>query len=129
MKPVVIGMLAVLLGGCGKSPPVLSGGKPVAYWVRVVQGPDARLRRQAAFKLGNVGPADAAAFPALVEALKDADAGVRREVILALIKFGPAAREVGPALAELRQQDPDERVRTCAARALARIEQANRQTE
>src|SRR5439155_16911918 len=83
---------AALLGGCGKEQPMLAGGKPVSHWVQALQNPDPKVRKQAAFKLGNVGPADPTALPALIEALKDRDAGVRREAILALLKCGPAAR-------------------------------------
>src|SRR6516165_3376545 len=85
---LVLPALVVLVSGCGKAEkPLMAGGKPVGYWVEALRGPDARLRKQAAFKLGNVGPADPSAFPALLGALKDPDARVRCEVILALLKF------------------------------------------
>ena len=84
--------------------------------------PDARVRQTAAQKLGNVGPSDPAAFPALLASLQDGDADVRCTSILALLKFGPKARDAVPALAEIRERDPDARVRDHAAKALARIE-------
>ena len=117
-------LLAVLAGGCGKDRPLLAGGKPVRYWVEALRNSDAKLRKQAAFKLGNVGPSDPSALPALVGALKDGDAGVRREAILALLKCGPEAREAVPQLTELKQHDADGRVRTCAARALKALQDA-----
>jgi HEAT repeat protein len=113
---------AVLLvggaAGCGSAPPTLAGGKPVSHWVQAIRDKDPKVRKEAAAKLGNVGPADPTALPALTAALKDPDAGVRREVIVALVKCGPAAREAVPALTELRQRDPDPQVRAYAARAL-----------
>jgi HEAT repeat protein len=108
---------AVFLLGCGKArPPDL--GKQVERWVQALHDPDARVRKNAILKLGNVGPADAAVLPALREALKDRDAAVRREAILALLKCGPAAGEAVPELAALRQGDRDPRVRDYAARAV-----------
>jgi HEAT repeat protein len=114
-------VLAILVSGCGPAPPSLAGGKPVSYWVQALQSPDAKLRKTAVFKLGNVGPTDPVVFPALLGALKDRDAGVRREAILALMKFGPGAREAVPALAELQQHDRDGQVRAYAAKALRRL--------
>src|SRR5689334_3971309 len=113
--------LLTALVGCGRTPATLAGGKPVSYWLEAVQGPDARLRKTAVFKLGNVGPGDAAVVPALLAALRDRDAGVRREAIVALMKCGPDARGAVPALVELRQHDRDAQVRAYAARALERV--------
>ncbi len=120
---MLMAVLAALLSGCGKGQPVLTGGKPVSYWVQALQDPDANLRKKAAFKLGNVGPIDATVGPALLGALKDADAAVRCEVILALLKLGPGARGAIPALTALWQQDPDARVRSYAGRALEKLGQ------
>jgi HEAT repeat protein len=108
----------VAVAGCGRTPPTLAGGKPVSYWLEAVQGPDSRLRKTAVFRLGNVGPGDAAVMPALLGALRDRDAAVRREAILALMKCGAEARDAVPALTDLRQRDRDAQVRAYAARAL-----------
>jgi HEAT repeat protein len=110
--------------GCGRAAPTLAGGKPVHFWVEALQSPDAATRRHAVSKLGNVGRADAEAFPALLAALKDRDAGVRREAILAVMKCGPDAKEAEPVLAELQQKDRDSQVRSYAGRALASIRDA-----
>jgi HEAT repeat protein len=118
----LVAVAALASGGCGETQPTLAGGKPVAHWVSALQDPDAKLRKTAVFKLGNVGPADAAVLPALLGALKDSDAGVRREAILALMKCGPDARDAIPALSEIRGRDPDPKVREHAARALERID-------
>jgi len=116
-------LLAVfaLAPGCGPAAPTLAGGKPVAHWLRALHDPDPRKRKEAADKLGNVGPADPAAFPALVEALRDPDAGVRGAAILGLVRCGPAAKAAVPALEDLREHDPDPGVRRYAGEALEKV--------
>jgi HEAT repeat protein len=121
---VVIAFLCGWLPGCDQAQPTLSGGKPVEHWVQALNDPDARIRKEAASKLGNAGPASPAVLPSLVAALKDPDAKVRREVILALVKFGPDANEAAPDLAELQKSDRDARVRTYAAEALEKIQKS-----
>jgi HEAT repeat protein len=115
-------VLGVLVAGCGPAAPPLAGGKPVAFWVEALADRDAGLRRQAVLKLGNVGPSDAAVYPALLGALKDPATAVRCEAILALLKFGPGAKEAMPALADLQQHDRDAKVRTYARKALAKLQ-------
>lgn len=121
-RSIRLAILLILgLGGCGKSPPILAGGKPVQYWLDSLHSSDAQLRKKAVFKLGNVGPADARALPALTAALGDRDGSVRAEAILALVKFGPAAREARTMLADMQQRDPDAQVRSYAAKAVDRL--------
>jgi HEAT repeat protein len=126
-QPLLIG-LAILVGvgcvGCGKSPPTLAGGKPVSYWLDALHAPDAKVRKKAAFKLGNVGSADPAALPALTAALADRDAAVRCEVILALLKFGSSARDVVPTLLVMQQRDGNAQVRQYAAKAVAKLRES-----
>jgi HEAT repeat protein len=122
LRLAVVG-LALWAGGCGKARPTTAGGKPVSHWVQALQDPDARLRKKAAQKLGNAGPADPAVVPALAGALKDRDARVRAEAALALMKMGPAAQGAIPALAEAHK-DPDPRVREYAVKALERVQAA-----
>jgi HEAT repeat protein len=119
----VSGMISLVLfaAGCGAARPTLAGGKPVSHWAGAIRDPNPKVRKEAAAKLGNVGPADPSALTALTAALKDPDAGVRREVIVALMKCGPAAREAVPALEELRQRDRDPQVRAYAGRALEKL--------
>jgi HEAT repeat protein len=121
MRVVLVCFLILLLSGCGR-PPTQAGGKPVSHWVEALRSPDAKLRKEAAFKLGNVGDTDPTALPAVIEALKDRDAAVRREAILALLKFGPAAQEAVPTLTELRERDRDPKVRSYAAKALEKLQ-------
>jgi HEAT repeat protein len=125
MRLVVTAFLILLLAGCGKPKATLAGGKPVGYWVEAVTDPDPHVRKTAVFKLGNVGPSEAEALPAVINALKDRDAEVRREAILALVKFGPEAKAVAPVLAEMSRHDRDVQVRSHAAKALKNLERTN----
>ena len=122
MRMLVFLVLALAATGCGKPGPTLVGGKPIEDWVKALQHPDAKMRKIAAMKPGNVGPAHPAAFPALLDALKDRDAGVRRDVILALVKFGADAKDALPALDHIRKYDADAKVREYAAKALQKID-------
>jgi HEAT repeat protein len=130
MKSVLVLALAslpaIFATGCGKSQPTMAGGKPVDYWVQVLQSePDAKVRKEAVFKLGNVGPADPAALPALIAALKDRDSRVRREAIMAVLKCGPAAKDAIPHLTATAQSDRDKSVREAAVKALEKIPSEN----
>ncbi len=118
---LTVGLLT--LAGCGKEKPILAGGKPVSYWIEALRDPDAKVRKQAVQKLGNVGSSDPASPPALVGALQDRDAGVRREAILALMKCGPEVPESIPALNEMQKRDPDAKVRSYAGKALEKLKE------
>ncbi len=117
----ILSVLA-LASGCGPAAPTLAGGKPVSHWLQALHAADANERREAAEKLGNVGPADPAACPALAEALRDPDARVRGAAILGLVRCGPSAKAAVPALQDLRDHDPDAGVRNYAGRALEKIQ-------
>ena len=119
-RRAVFAGLAVLLTGCGNTPATLAHGKPVRYWVQALHDSDVRVRKRAVAALGNVGSADPAAIPALMEAVSDRNAKVRGEAILALLKLGPAVKDAIPVLTQA-QKDPDAQVRTYAAKALERI--------
>jgi HEAT repeat protein len=114
-------VIAVLATGCGQpAQPISAGGKPVSFWVEALKDPDAKLRKKAVAKLGNVGQADPAALPAVLDALKDPDARVRTEAVQAVLKFGSGAKKAVPALTEL-QQDPDPQVRSSAVAVLGKV--------
>jgi HEAT repeat protein len=121
MRRVLLVMLLILLSGCGSTQPTMAGKK----WADALRDPDVRIRKRAAFTLGNIGSSDPAAFPALVGALKDRDASVRCEAILALLKFGPDASDALPALNEVCQKDTDANVRAYAAKAVEKIKDSN----
>jgi HEAT repeat protein len=122
MRLILPAILVILLGGCSGKPTPDSSAR-VPHWIEALRQPDAKQRKQAAFKLGNLGLTDpATVVPALIGALKDADPAVRSEVILALLKCGPAAKQALPQLSEVQQQDGDAQVRSYAAKARAKIE-------
>ena len=123
MRFAYFAFVIVLLTGCGKSEPPLSGGKPVAAWLEAIKDRDPKARKQAVLKLGNAAPTDPSIFPALLEALKDPDAGVRAEVVVALLKCEANAQEAVTPLTQASKKDPDARVREFAAKALRKIEQ------
>jgi HEAT repeat protein len=117
----LLAFLCAAASGCGATTPTLAGGKPVSHWVAALQSPDAKTRKTAAFKLGNVGPADSAVVPTLVGSLKDVEPAVRCEAILALVKCGSDAKAALPTLSELEKNDPDATVRQYAAKALEKL--------
>jgi HEAT repeat protein len=117
MRRMLVAVLLISFVGCGKAPPTTR----VTHWLDALHAPDAKLRKKAAFTLGNLGTTDPAVVPALITALKDRDAAVRCEAILALLKCGPSAREAIPVLADLQRRDPSDRVRHYAANAIDKL--------
>jgi hypothetical protein len=118
---LLILILCALSIGCAAKQPLTVHYKPVGYWIQVLQHRDPKMRLKAVRALANVGTADPAALPALIEAVKDGDAGVRTEAILALLRVGPDAGAAVPALtAALNDEDPT--VQSYAAKALQRIQ-------
>ena len=88
-----------------------------------IKSTDAKKRKHAADVLGNVGPVDPRAVPALIEAVKDKDAKVRDAAVLGLSKIGEPAAAAESVLQEALK-DKDATVRTHAASALERIRRA-----
>jgi HEAT repeat protein len=123
VKWLLIAWGCILAGGCGKIQPPLAGGKPVGHWVQALSDPDAKMRKEAVFKLGNVGSSDASVIPALIGALKDSDSRVRCEAILALLKSGRDAQQAIDPLGEMQLHDRDAKVREFAAKGLRRLQQ------
>jgi vesicle coat complex subunit len=114
-------LVATASTGCGKSQPTLAGGKPIRYWVEAINDSNPMTRKEAALHLGNVGPTDDAALPALLGAMRDPDPRVRCEVILAVVKFGPDAKQAVDDLTDLKLHDGDAKVRDHASKALAKL--------
>ena len=116
-------VLSILALGCGGSDGPKDKyyyGEPVDHWLEASKSPDAKVRTKAATVLGNIGPVDPRAIPALIEAVKDRDAKVRAAAVLGLSKIGPAAVAAEAVLGEAAR-DKDASVRTHAATALERI--------
>jgi len=120
-RPAVLFLGLLLIGCCGGDGPLMTHGKPVAYWLQELQKPDPKLRKKAVSALGHVGALDPAVIPALTGAVKDRDATVRSEAILALLNIGPAAKDAIPSLNEACN-DKDAVVRSHAAKAVERIQ-------
>jgi HEAT repeat protein len=124
MRLVLVAIVMIAFSGCTAQPAADTGPR-VQHWIKTLREPDSKSRREAAFKLGNLGLTDPAiVVPALTGALKDSDASVRREAILALLKCGPTARDAVGELTEVQRTDRDARVRDHAARALTKLEAA-----
>jgi HEAT repeat protein len=113
----------LLLAGCGQAGAPTEKyfrGQPVEYWLEAIKAPDPRTRQRAADVLGNVGPIDGRAVPALVSAVKDADPKVRGAAVLALSRIGPPAASAEAALQQAAR-DPDPSVRAHAVKAIEQI--------
>src|SRR5262249_3324944 len=117
------GLTMITMGG-GPKPPTQAGGHPVSHWVQELKSSDAKVRRHAVAKLGNVGTSDPEALPAVRGALADADAGVRAEAVQALVKFGSAAKEAEAQLLDMQKKDRSPQSRDYAAKALEHIRSA-----
>jgi HEAT repeat protein len=122
MRSLVITVVAISFCGCGSNVTPPDTGARVRHWIETLRKPEAKLRKEAAFKLGNLGNTDPGlVVPALTAALKDADPAVRCEAILALLKCRDAARNTVPELSEIQRNDDDAKVREYAGKALAKI--------
>jgi HEAT repeat protein len=89
--------------------------------ITALNSPDALVRWRVAYALGGIQEAAAPTVPSLIKALKDPDANVRSNTVRALEKIGKSAQ---PAISELEtvaRQDPDNWVRSYAARALQEL--------
>jgi hypothetical protein len=120
MRCVLLFVVLASVSGCGGEQPQMAGNK----WARALREPDRKLRKKAAFTLGNIGQSDPAVLKALLGALRDPDAAVRCEAILALVKCGREAPETIPAIAEVQEHDPDAKARMHACKALQSLGRA-----
>jgi HEAT repeat protein len=84
------------------------------------------VRKAAARRLGQLGPAAKPAVPALAEALADKDSEVRQAVTETIGRLGQDAQAAVPALLRLLK-DPDDNVRREAAQVLGKIGPAARE--
>ncbi len=114
----VIGLLLLtsLAGGCRADVPADPPEAVVGRLVRLLNDPNADMRRTAAVALGRIGRPEAAA--PLVERLSDPDPAVRRESAWALGNLGDAVLDqAGIPLVKLLN-DRSEPVKRAAAQAL-----------
>lgn len=86
-----------------------------------LKAPAPSNRNAAAYEIAGLGPAAAAAVPALIEALDDEVAAVRFPVTVALGEIGPAAAAAVPRLKQMMEEDLNDEVAAGAKRAIRHI--------
>lgn len=108
--------------GCGPSAPkdAYFSGQPVDHWLEAAHSSDAKNRKKAVEVLGNVGPVDPRAIPALIDAVRDSDLKVRDAAVLGLSKIGPPAVAAESALLDATK-DKDATLRAHAVTAIERV--------
>jgi HEAT repeat protein len=100
----------------------VSSGRPLSAWVAELKAPAPQTRNAAAYEIAGIGPAAAAAVPALIEALDDPVAAVRYPVTVALLEIGPAAKAAVPKLRQMMDEEINDEIAASARRALKRID-------
>jgi HEAT repeat protein len=107
-------------GGSAKEP--VSDGRTLSEWVAELKGAAPQTRNAAAYEISGMGPAAAAAVPALIEALDDPEPTVRFPVTVALGEIGPAAKAAVPKLKQMMEEEINDEIAAAARRALRRIQ-------
>ena len=102
----------------------VSGGRPLSEWIADLKGLSPETRNAAAYQIAGMGPAAAAAVPALIEALDDPIAAVRFPVTVALMEIGPAAKAAVPRLKTMMDEEINDEIAASARRALRHIQPA-----
>lgn len=97
-------------------------GRPLSEWIADLKASAPLLRNAAAYEIAGMGPAAAAAVPALIEALDDPVAAVRFPVTVALGEIGPGAAAAVPRLKQMMEEELNDEISAGARRALRRIQ-------
>lgn len=124
----VLSLTLMLAGSAtGQSRPVksnepVSDGRPLSEWIGDLKAPAPQTRNAAAYEIARMGPAAAAAVPALIVALEDPIPAVRFPAIVALMEIGPAAKAAVPRLRQVEEEDINDEIAAAARRALKRIQ-------
>ncbi len=100
----------------------VSQGRPLSQWIADLKGAAPLTRNAAAYEIASLGPAAAAAVPALIEALDDPIAVVRFPVTVALGEIGSAAAAAIPRLKQMREEEINDEIAASAKRAIRRIQ-------
>ncbi|MEP6686985.1 MAG: HEAT repeat domain-containing protein [Gemmatimonadales bacterium] len=101
----------------------VSDGRTLSEWVAELKsGTAPQTRNAAAYEISGMGPAAAAAVPALIAALDDPEATVRFPVTVALGEIGPAAKAAVPKLKKMMDEEINDEIAAAAKRALRRIQ-------
>jgi HEAT repeat protein len=107
----------------------VSSGRPLSRWIADLKAQAPQTRNAAAYEIAGMGPAAAAAVPALIEALDDPDPVVRFPVTVALGEIGPGAKAAVPRLKQMVDEEINDEIAAAARRALRHIEPAAVSTE
>lgn len=103
----------------------VSAGRTLSEWIADLKGLAPQTRNAAAYEIAGMGPAAAAAVPALIEALDDPIAAVRFPVTIALLEIGPAAKAAVPRLVTMVDEEINDEIAASARRALRHIDPAS----
>ena len=116
----VLSSSASAQGAASKEP--VSDGRTLSEWVAELKAPAPQTRNAAAYEISGMGPAAAAAVPALIIALDDPEASVRFPVTVALAEIGPAAKDAVPRLKKMMDEEINDEIAASAKRAVRRIQ-------
>jgi HEAT repeat protein len=108
-----------------KSAEPSSDGRSLSEWIADLQGVAPQTRNAAAYEIASMGPAAAAAVPALITALDDPIPAVRFPVTIALLEIGPAAKAAVPRLLTMVDEELNDEIAASARRALRHIDPAS----
>ncbi|HEY3013100.1 MAG TPA: HEAT repeat domain-containing protein [Gemmatimonadales bacterium] len=101
-----------------------SDGRTLSQWIADLKALAPQTRNAAAYEIAGMGPAAAAAVPALIAALDDPIPTVRYPVTVALLEIGPAAKAAVPRLQQMIDEEINDEIAASARRALKRIDPA-----
>jgi HEAT repeat protein len=125
----VMGLLLTATGHAqttrAKSKEPVSDGRTLSEWIADLKGLAPQTRNAAAYEIASMGPAAAAAVPALIDALDDPVAAVRFPVTIALLEIGPAAKAAVPRLVTMVDEELNDEIAASARRALRHIDPAS----
>ena len=102
----------------------VSNGRTLTQWMRDLKGLSPETRNAAAYEIAGMGPAAAAAVPALIETLDDPIPAVRFPATVALMEIGPAAKAAVPRLLTMMDEEINDEIAASARRALKHIDPA-----
>ena len=127
----LVGMVLLLTvaaygqGTVAKAKEPVSDGRTLSQWIADLKGLAPQTRNAAAYEIASMGPAAAAAVPALIVALDDPMAAVRFPVTIALLEIGPAAKAAVPRLVTMVDEELNDEIAASARRALRHIDPAS----
>ncbi len=120
LAALATGTLAAQKAAPPRGEPV-SRDRPLSEWIKDLEAAAPSVRNAAAYEIAGMGPAAAAAVPALIEALDDEMPAVRFPVTVALGEIGPAAAAAVPRLKQMMEEDLNDEVAAAAKRAIRHI--------